>query len=91
MESGETQILKEPSLAERERAALIGPGHSFATITDKIASIVLHEPSPIAWWLALAVGLALLGGLGTAVGYLLFKGVGIWGINMSGMIRSTRR
>ena len=45
--------MQEPSLAERERAAVIGPGHTFATITDKIASIVLHEPSPATWWLGL--------------------------------------
>ncbi len=77
-----TSTVKELSLAERERAAVIGPGHTFATITDKIASIVLHEPSPASWWLGLLIGLTLLSGLGLSVGYLLFKGTGIWGINI---------
>jgi molybdopterin-containing oxidoreductase family membrane subunit len=83
MDNGKTQALQEPpSIAARERAAIIGPGHTFATITDKISSIVLTEPSPLTWYLGLAVGLALLGGFTTAVAYLLFKGTGIWGINI---------
>ena len=83
MDNGKTQALQEPpSIPARERAAIIGPGHTFATITDKISSSVLTEASPLTWYLGLAIGLLLLGGFGTAVGYLLFKGTGIWGINI---------
>jgi molybdopterin-containing oxidoreductase family membrane subunit len=61
---------------------VLEPGHTFATITDKISAIVLTRQTPLAWFVA--VGLA---GLVTAVflyavGYLLYWGTGVWGINM---------
>ncbi len=65
----------------RAPAPIIGPGHSFRTITDKLTSVVLTRNTPAAWFLFMGVGFLLLNGLLIAVTYLLFKGVGIWGVN----------
>ena len=43
--SGRTEM-KEP---------LVTPGHSFASVTDKIASIVLTRKTPFGWFVAFAV------------------------------------
>src|SRR5258707_1987644 len=62
------------------RPPIIGPGQTFGTITDRIAGIVLTKHPPIFWVMIVAVAEALFGMLQTAVGYLLVKGTGIWGI-----------
>src|ERR1700761_3863062 len=64
------------------RPPIIGPGQTFGTITDRIAGIVLSRHTPIFWVLIVFVSLGLFGMLQAAVGYLLFKGVGIWGITI---------
>ncbi len=60
---------------------LIGPGHTFRSITEKIAGIVLTRFTPKSWFFGLAIGFALLMLLLYAVGNLFARGVGIWGIN----------
>ncbi len=61
---------------------VVGPGHDFGTVTDKISSIVLTKGLPLGWLLGFAIGFSLLQVLSVALGYLVFKGVGIWGINI---------
>ena len=61
---------------------VIEPGHSFQTITDKIAAIVLARRQPIAWFVMLGIGFLGVNLLALSVGYLLFKGIGIWGNNI---------
>ena len=34
--------------------AVIEPGHTFGTVTDKISSIVLRKRTPVAWYIAFA-------------------------------------
>jgi len=68
-------------VAEGERA-ILGPGHTFASVTDKISSIVLQRPAPWGWWFGLAVSFSLVMLLLYAVTYLLVVGVGVWGINI---------
>jgi len=65
----------------REPVPVIGPGHSYKSITDKLVSVVLSRNTPIAWFLFMAVGFLLLNGLLIAITYLLFVGTGIWGNN----------
>lgn len=60
---------------------IIGPGHSFRSITEKIADVVLTRVVPKSWYVGLAVGFALLMLFFYAVGNLFLYGVGIWGIN----------
>jgi molybdopterin-containing oxidoreductase family membrane subunit len=62
--------------------AVIAPGHTFSTVTDKISAIVLTRKTPIGWWLGFLIAFALTNMLLGSVAYLLVKGVGIWGINV---------
>src|SRR6476620_436830 len=62
--------------------AILGPGHTFASVTDKISSIVLQRPAPWGWWFGLAVSFLLVMLLLYALTYLLVVGVGVWGINV---------
>jgi Ni/Fe-hydrogenase subunit HybB-like protein len=68
--------------APRAEQPIVGTGHTFATVTDKISSLVLTKKTPVGWFLGFAVSFALLNMLLVALAYLLFKGVGIWGINI---------
>lgn len=61
---------------------VLAPGHTYATITDKISEIVLTQKTKHGWWLGLAIGLTLLMVLQLAIGLLLTIGTGIWGINI---------
>ena len=61
---------------------LIGTGHTFGTVTDKISSIVLTTQTPLLWFAVVGIGALLVGALGMAVTYLFYKGVGIWGVNV---------
>ncbi len=60
---------------------LIGPGHSFRSITEKITGMVLTRVTPKSWYAGFALGFVLLMLLIYAVGYLFVVGVGIFGIN----------
>ena len=61
---------------------IVGPGQTFGTVTDRISSMVLQRKTPLGWWLGFAVGFGLLQLLLIAVGFLLFKGIGVWGPNV---------
>jgi len=63
-------------------APILGPGHDYASVTDKISSIVLTHRTPKWWMLGFAVSFALLMMLMFAVTYLFALGVGIWGIQI---------
>lgn len=60
---------------------IIEPGHTYASVTDKISSIVLTRKTPKGWLVGFGVAFAITMVLFYAIGYLLVKGVGIWGIN----------
>jgi Ni/Fe-hydrogenase subunit HybB-like protein len=59
----------------------VEPGHTFASITDHISSIVTRKKMPIGWVIGFGISCVLMMVLGTAIAKLLFVGVGIWGIN----------
>ena len=58
------------------------PTQEYASITDRISSIVLHQRTPRAWLIGFGVSLFLTLLLFVALAYLLVRGVGIWGINV---------
>jgi len=64
------------------RAPVIEPGHTFSSVTEKISGIVLKRPISLGWVLGFLVVFSMLNVLMVALGYLFFKGVGIWGINI---------
>ena len=71
-----------PKAATYEPAPLIEPGHTLASISDKIGGVVLSGRTPLTWFIVVSVGFMLMGGLGMAVTWLLIKGTGIWGVNI---------
>ncbi len=60
---------------------VIGPGHTFASVTDKISSIVLTRKTPLFWVVGFGIGFLLTILLLFAVGMLFARGIGIWGVN----------
>ncbi len=77
-----SQERREILPVERGRAPVIAPGHTFATVTDKISSIVLTRRTPLYWLIPFLIASALLMVFLMAVAYLFAKGVGIWGIRV---------
>ena len=61
---------------------IIEPGHTYASVTDKISAIVLTRPTPRFWYLGFGVSFLLVMLLLYAATYLFTVGVGIWGINI---------
>ena len=55
---------------------------SYASVSDKIADLVLTRPTHWVWFLAF--GVASLGTIAFvgAIGYLFLRGIGIWGVNI---------
>jgi len=66
----------------RAPLAVITPGHSYRTITDKLTGLVLTKHTPMVWFIIMGFGFTLLTGLAVALSYLLLKGIGIWGNNI---------
>jgi len=58
------------------------PGHTYASVTDKIASVVLTRPLGIGWLAGFALAFSIVMVLNLAIGWLIIQGVGIWGINV---------
>ncbi len=61
---------------------VVGPTQTLASVTDKIAGIVLRRNTTLGWLLGFAIVFGLMQGLLIGAVYLLAKGVGIWGINI---------
>src|SRR5215217_3467574 len=61
--------------------AVIEPGHTFGTVTDKISSIVLRKRTPVAWWIGIALSFMLVNMLMGTITHLVLTGIGIWGNN----------
>jgi molybdopterin-containing oxidoreductase family membrane subunit len=68
--------------ATYEPAPLIEPGHTLASISDKIGGVVLSGRTPLTWFIVVSIGFMIMGMLGMAVTWLLIKGTGIWGVNI---------
>jgi molybdopterin-containing oxidoreductase family membrane subunit len=71
-----------PVTTPASESAVIGPGHTYASVTDKISAIVLTGRTPRGWFIGFAVSFALVMLLLYATAYLLLAGVGIWGVNI---------
>src|SRR5829696_7970131 len=64
-----------------EELPVIEGDHTFSTVTDKISAIVLTRPVGRGWLLGMMITATLALVLTASIGYLLARGVGIWGIN----------
>jgi Ni/Fe-hydrogenase subunit HybB-like protein len=76
-----TEPLNKTAVIEPE-PPLIAPGHNFASVTDKISSLVLTRQTPKGWIFGVVVTFALVNLLLVAIAYLVVVGTGIWGIQM---------
>jgi Ni/Fe-hydrogenase subunit HybB-like protein len=71
-----------PSSTPPDRPPVIEPGHTYATITDKISTIVLTGKTPRGWFIGFGISFLLVLMLFYAVTVLLVRGVGVWGVNV---------
>jgi molybdopterin-containing oxidoreductase family membrane subunit len=73
-----------PEFEDRQRpdlpAPVLQPGHTYGTVTDQISAIVLKRPYEWSWLFGFALAFGLFMLLSVAIAYLLYEGVGIWGI-----------
>jgi Ni/Fe-hydrogenase subunit HybB-like protein len=63
-------------------APVIEPGHTFASVTDKISSLTLKRRTPIGWFIGFAISFALAQVLLLTIAYLVTTGIGIFGTNI---------
>ena len=68
--------------AEFSNAPILGPGYDYASVTEKISSIVLSRRTPNWWIFGFLISFALVSLLTVAVTYLLVFGVGVWGVTI---------
>ena len=61
---------------------VIEPGHTYASITDKISAIALTRRAPPGWWIGFGLSFMLVMLLFYALASVLAFGVGLWGINV---------
>ncbi len=65
----------------RRRAPLVLGANDLVTITDKVCRVPEAPRMPRAWYVALCVSAAFTAVLAAMIGYLVFTGVGVWGLN----------
>ncbi|KIG15020.1 Molybdopterin oxidoreductase [Enhygromyxa salina] len=70
---------RDPLDPVRGRKLLVEGGPSFHDITEQVCTPV-EQPS-LAWWLAFLPSLGALGIFGVSLFWLLWRGVGVWGLN----------
>src|SRR5690242_10384528 len=61
---------------------VIGPGYTFRSVSEKISSITLAGRTPRGWWIGFGISFVFVMVMLYTIGYLLLRGVGIWGINI---------
>jgi Ni/Fe-hydrogenase subunit HybB-like protein len=57
------------------------PGAAFREVTESVCAVHERPKPPAAWYVALAIGLGLLGIFGVSVVWLIMNGIGIYGNN----------
>ncbi len=62
------------------RAPLVLGGKDFNDVTEAVAGIVERPRPPRAWYIAFGISVTLTGVLFAMIAYLLFVGVGVWGV-----------
>jgi Ni/Fe-hydrogenase subunit HybB-like protein len=70
------------TLGVAEPEPLIAPGHTFESVTNKIASIILTRGTTPGWVFGFLVAFSMLMLLNLVITLLMIKGVGIWGIRI---------
>jgi len=63
------------------RAPLVLNMDRFGQVTRQVCQVAESKKPPFAWYAAFTISLGLVGLLGFCVNYLIFTGVGVWGLN----------
>lgn len=63
-------------------AEMIGPKETYERVSQQIAGVQIKHPHPKFWFVGFTVAFAMFLMFCVAVSYLLYRGVGIWGINI---------
>ena len=71
----------QPSSPSPGSPQIIGPGHTFATLTDKISAIVLTQRTPWFWYVGFGLSFVLVLVLFYCIAALLTVGIGLFGVN----------
>ena len=74
------QKTKNESSESQSELAIIEPGYTFGSITDKISSIVLTSRTPRFWYLGFGLSFILVLVLLYCIAALITIGVGLFGI-----------
>jgi molybdopterin-containing oxidoreductase family membrane subunit len=72
----------QQSSAPESGRAILAPGHTYATVTDQISSIVLTRGIGWGWLAGFALSLALVLMLLYGIARTIAVGVGLWGVNI---------
>jgi Ni/Fe-hydrogenase subunit HybB-like protein len=72
---------KDPKTAYVPPPPVIGSDQSYGSVTESISSIVLTDKLDRNWLFGLAITFFFVLALAVSLGFLVLKGVGIWGIN----------
>jgi Ni/Fe-hydrogenase subunit HybB-like protein len=60
---------------------VIEPGHTAASVTDKISALVLKRKTPLGWYIGFLISFLMTNMLMFTIAYLVTTGIGIWGNN----------
>src|SRR5712672_2078321 len=63
-------------------APVVEPSLTFASVTDKISSLVLKRKTPLWWFIGFAIAFVLFQLMLLAITNLVFVGIGLWGVNV---------
>jgi molybdopterin-containing oxidoreductase family membrane subunit len=61
---------------------VVAPQYTVGSVSDKISGIVLTKKTPRPWYFGVALAMVVSLMLFNAIGYLLLKGVGVWGVDV---------
>ncbi len=78
----ESHAAAHPAGMARPQSDVVGPGHSFGSITDKITAAVLRPGFLPGWVVGFVLAFGVMSMFFLAITWLLLKGTGIWGVNI---------
>ncbi|HTU45229.1 MAG TPA: NrfD/PsrC family molybdoenzyme membrane anchor subunit [Bryobacteraceae bacterium] len=76
--------LEEVPVSDPGPNSILGPGHTYETVTKKISDVVYlpWKRTPKKWMVGAFIAFCFVNLLMLAMGVLFMKGVGIWGVNI---------
>ncbi len=80
LNAGSTRDIDNTVDPLRGRAPLVTGKHDFTSVTEMVCNVA-ERKTTLAWKIAFAGALSLLGILGACITYLVTTGVGVWGNN----------